>query len=261
MQEIPPESGASPLCAMAEASFDHLLGGRVAFFQPRRGYRAAIDPVLLAAATAAAAGESVLDLGCGAGAASLCLASRVPESRLTGLEIQPDLAALARANAEANGLGGRFQVHEGDLRRPPPHLATAGFDRVMANPPFLRPGHHTPSPSAGRAVAHGEFEAGLEQWLACAARLLKPRGTLTLIHRADRLDEILSLLHNRFGEVTICPLWPRAGVPARRVLVAARLAVRSPARLLAGLVLHAEDGAWTAQADRLLRHGDALPFT
>lgn len=238
---------------------DRLLGGRIRLVQPERGYRAAVDPVLLAAAVPAGAGEHVLDLGAGVGAASLCLAARVPGCRVTGIELQPDLAALAAGNAEASGLAGRVRVLRGDLLAPPPELAAlAGrFDHVMANPPYLKAGAHTPPPDAGRAAAHGEGAADLAEWVACSARMLRPRGTVTFVHRADRFDELTALLRRHFGAIVLFPLWPRPGSPARRVLVRARLGARGPAAVEAGLVLHADAG-YTAEAAAVLRDAAAL---
>lgn len=237
---------------------DRLLDGRVRLAQPAGGYRAAIDPVLLAACIPARPGEHALDLGAGVGAASLCLAARVPGVRVTGLELQPGLAELANANAAASGLADRVRVLAGDLLAPPPGIEP-GFDHVLANPPFMKAGAHTPPPDAGRAAAHGEGAAGLADWVACAARLLRPKGTVGFVHRADRFDELVSLLRGRFGEVTLVPIWPGGGKPARRVLVRARLGVRGPARLLPGLVLHGPDGGYTAEAEAVLRGAAPLP--
>jgi tRNA1(Val) A37 N6-methylase TrmN6 len=239
-------------------SEDRLLDGRIRLKQPRHGYRAAIDPVLLAAATPALPGERVLDVGAGVGAASLCLALRVPGAHVTGLELQPDLAELAAANIRDNDLEDRVCILIGDLLSPPTGMAAASFDRVMSNPPFQKAGTHTPPPGASRALAHGEGSADLAAWIAFCTRMLKPRGTLTLIHRADRLDDLIALIHGRFGAVTLIPLWPKAGRPAKRVLVTARRGARSPATLSAGLVLHEADGGFTPAAEAILRHGNAL---
>lgn len=246
------------LSSSGSVTEDRLLGGRVRLAQPAGGYRVAVDPVLLAAGVPARPGERALDLGAGVGAASLCLAARVPGVSVTGIELQPGLAALADANAAASGLAGRVRVVAGDLLAPPPEIAP-GFDHVLANPPYMRAGAHTPPPDAGRAAAHGEGEAALADWVACAARFLRPKGTVTFVHRADRFDELVSLLRGRFGEVTLIPVWPGGGKPARRVLVRARLGVRGPARLLPGLVLHGPDGGYTAEAEAVLRDAAPLP--
>jgi len=227
-----------------------LLGGRLRLLQPVRGYRVAIDPPLLAAAVPARPGERLLELGCGSGAAALCLLARVPGCRVTGLELNPELAALARRNAALNQSD--FEVVEGDLLAPPAALA-ARYDQVLMNPPFLPAAAATASGSGTRAAANLEGVAALADWIAAALARLDHDGRLTLIHRADRLDEILALLRGRAGALRILPLWPAAGRPAKRVLVAARKGRRTGPVLLPGLILHEPDGRFTAEAEAVLR--------
>lgn len=254
----PPTDAAAAAAAAPPPTEDALLGGRLRFLQPARGYRVAVDPVLLAAATAAEPGEAVLDAGAGSGAASLCLAARVPGCRVTGLEREPELLALARANVAANGLEGRVGLAAGDLLATP---GPRGFDRVMTNPPFHAEAAATaPATATGRAAHLLAGGADLAAWIgACLARL-RPRGWLTLVHRADRLDALLAALAGRAGDVRVCPVWPRAGRAARRVLVAARRDSKAPACLLPGLVLHEADGRFTPAADAILRDGAPLPL-
>lgn len=235
-----------------------LLGGRVTLFQPVQGYRAAIDPVLLAACVPAGAGQAVLELGCGTGAALLCLAARVPGLCVAGLEIQMLAADLARQSAAASGLSDRVRVLDGDVTAPPPDLRPNSFDHILANPPFWPTGRHTPSPSGHKAASHGEGAGDLAGFVQAALRLLKSRGWLTLVYPAERLDDLLSLLRGRFGDIRVLPLWPRAGVPAKRVIVAARRDARGPLSLLPGLVLHGEGQGYSPQADAILR--DAAPL-
>jgi tRNA1(Val) A37 N6-methylase TrmN6 len=238
---------------------DAQLGGRVRLRQPARGYRAAIDPVFLAAATPAGAGDRVLDLGTGVGAVALCLLARVPDCRVTGLERQADLAALARANAALNGAAQRFSVVEADLLQAP-DLGDP-FDLVVANPPYLEAGRATPSPRMGKALADMESQAGLDDWIAFCGARLRPGGEIVLIHRADRLDAVLTALAAQdCGGTVVFPLWPRAGSPARRVLVSARRRRRGPLVLAPGLILHEADGRFTAAAEGILRHAAALPL-
>ena len=239
--------------ASAPFSEDLLLGGQVRLRQPRDGYRAAIDPVLLAASVDAAPGQRVLEAGTGHGAAAICLARRVPGCSVTGIEIQPDLVRLANDNARLNNLSGSVQVMIGDLVRPLPRIAAGGFDHVMANPPYLEAGRADASPEAARAAANVEGEAGLDVWLSFMLRMVRAKGTITLIHRADRLDDILTLLAGQAGEVTVFPIWPKQGRAAKRVIVSARKGIRTPLSLMAGLVMHDADGAYTVGADEILR--------
>jgi tRNA1(Val) A37 N6-methylase TrmN6 len=246
----------------ATATEDALLGGRVRLYQPDLGYRTAIDPVLLAAFTAALPGERVLDLGAGTGAAALCLAARVPGVHVIGLEKRPEAAALARRSVELNAFDSRILIVEGDLMRPPPALGPGSFDRVMTNPPYLKAGNVTPSPDPWKAAANVEGEAQLAEWIGFAAAMLKARGWLTLVHRADRLDEIFALLHGRFGNVMVFPLWQRVGEPARRLLLAAQRGANGPATLAYGLVLHLHnETGFTRDAEAVLRDGAPIAFT
>lgn len=239
-------------------TLDALLGGRVRLRQPAEGYRAAIDPVLLAAAVPARAEERVLDLGCGVGAAALCLLARLPGVHVTGLEVQSEMARLARDNGVMNGWADRLQVVEGDVLDPPADLAVESFDRVMINPPYVPTDRGRPALSVAKATATREGEATLHDWLAAGLGLLKSRGSLTVVHRADRLDEVLLGLHGKAGALRVFPLWPAAGRPAKRVLIAARKAVAGPVMLGPGLVLHQADGSYTAAAEAVLRDGAAL---
>lgn len=250
----PPEPSRSPDAGDA-FSEDALLGGQVRLRQPVSGYRAAIDPVLLAASIDAAAGQRVLEAGTGHGAAAICLARRVPDCSVTGIEIQPDLVRLANDNARLNDLAGSVQVMIGDLVRPLPRVAAGGFDHVMANPPYLEVARADVSPAAGRAAANVEGDAGLDIWVSFMLRMVRTKGTITLIHRADRLDDILAMLSGQAGEVTVFPIWPKQGRAAKRVIVRARKGIRTPMSLSAGLVMHEEDGAYTAAADEILRGG------
>lgn len=222
--------------APAELTQDRFLDGRLLVAQPRHGYRAAMDPVLLAAACPARPGQEVLELGCGAGVASLCLGWRVPGARLTGLELQPAYADLARRNAAANGIA--LTVVEGDLARMPADLRARSFDHVIANPPYFGVGTGTAAADAGREMAQRE-ETALADWVRAGYRRLHPGGWLTMIQNADRLPDLLTALSQGGGSVMVLPVAPRVDRAAGRVIVQARKGGRGAFRLLAPLILHA----------------------
>lgn len=237
---------------------DRLLGGRIRLRQPAAGYRVAIDPVFLAAAVPAEPHQLVLDVGCGAGAAMLCLAARVPHSRVVGLEMQRDLVRLAGDNTILNGLEARVSVMIGDLLHAPPRLAPGSFDHVMANPPHLARGRASSAATPGRAEATVEGEADLAAWVRFALAMVRAKGSVTFVHRADRIDDLIAEIAGRAGEVVVFPLWAGPGKPASRILVRARKQVAAPARLAPGLALHEPDGRPSALAEGVLREGRGL---
>jgi tRNA1(Val) A37 N6-methylase TrmN6 len=248
---------------MDEISEDTVLGGRVRLYQPKDGYRAAIDAVFLAAAVPAQSGEMVLDVGGGVGTSSLCLAARVTGLRIFSLELQSELADLARRNIEANGAVGRVECLRGNLQTPPPRLAPGSFHHVMTNPPYGEAGAGTASPLPGKEAANREGAVDLGAWMRFAVTMLRPKGTLVVVYRCDRLDDLLAALAGKVGEIVVLPLWPKSGRPAKRVLLRARKGVNSPLCLLPGLVLHEEDGRYTPAAEAILRDGAGLadPFS
>ncbi len=234
---------------------DALLAGRVRFRQPRRGYRVAVDAVLLAAATSPSPGARVLDLGTGVGAMGLCLAARVHDCCVIGVELQPDLADLARHNAEANGVADRVQIIVHDIARPLPEML-GKFECVATNPPYLAAAVADPSPNPGKALATVESSADLARWLRVATNALMSDGTLTLIHRSDRLDEIAChLAQLGWGDVAVKRL-----PPAPRVLIRARQANRLQLRDSVPLTLHKPEGGYTEDAEAVLRHAAPIVF-
>ncbi|WP_118133848.1 tRNA1(Val) (adenine(37)-N6)-methyltransferase [Oceanicella sp. SM1341] len=243
---------------------DAFLDGRLMLWQPRDGYRAATDPVLLAAAVPALAGERVLDLGCGVGAAALCLGTRVPGLELHGLELQPFYADLARRNAAEAGL--TLAVHEGDLAAPPVQVRGLSFDHVISNPPYFAPGSPAAA-DAGRDRANRESATPLCLWVDAALRRLRPGGRLTFIQRAERLPELITALGTRAGHACVLPVTAREGRAAGRVILTARKGGRGPFRLLAPLVMHEgprhlRDGEdFSAAALAVLRDAAPLALT
>lgn len=242
---------------------DGFLGGRLRILQPRHGYRAATDPVFLAAAVAAGPGEAVLELGCGAGVATLCLAARVPDLSLSGIELQPAYAALARRNAALNGIA--FDLHEGDIAAMPAALRAQSFDHVMANPPYYPASGGTGAADPGRERALREATP-LALWVEAGLRRLRPGGWLTVIQEAARLPDLMAALGDGAGSVTVLPIAPREGRPAGRIILRARKGGRGRFTLAAPLVLHAgathagDGDSHLPRVQDVLRKGAALHF-
>ncbi len=238
---------------------DRILGGKVTLRQPAKGYRAGLDAALLAAACDARAGEAVIDAGCGVGAVMLAAAVRRPGVRFVGVERDPAALDLALANIAANGLADRAQAQAGDVGAPGARCATR-FDAALSNPPFFddRTSLRGPHPAKEAAFI---AEAGLAAWTGYLLRAVRDGGSITVIHRADRLADLLALLGAKAGSFQVRPIHPHADEPAGRVLVRAVRGGRAPLRLLPALVLHQRGGAkHTAEAEAILRGEADLPW-
>lgn len=247
----PAEGGAAKMPAAGMAtSRDAFFGGKVALFQPRSGYRIALDTVWLQATVPFEASSTVLDVGAGVGGCAILAANRCAHITVVALELQHALSGLARRNAVAAGLADRVMIVRGDLARPP--VAPSGFDCVLTNPPYHAAGRASlPTTAVGQLARH-EGTLDLKAWLQASWRLVAAKGRLTLIHRADRLAEILAAIEPLGGALTVFPLWPKAGRPAGRVLVQLRKTGKAPMRLLAGLVVHEAKGTFTPDAAAIL---------
>jgi tRNA1(Val) A37 N6-methylase TrmN6 len=232
---------------------DRFLDGRVTVNQPEAGFRSGMDAVMLAAAIPAKAGQSALELGSGAGTAGLCLLARVPGVAVTGVEIDLQLVELARTNAAANHMAASFVAS--DVFALPAELKR-DFDQVFCNPPFHGEGQASPDAARTKALMDG---GRLSDWLKTGLQRTVSGGFFTAILRADRLNEALAALPEK--GVAAFPLYPRAGEGPKRVIVQARKGSAAPFALLPGLVLHQPDGAWTPEADDVLRRGNALALS
>lgn len=237
-------------------TIDDFLGGTVRLIQPRHGYRVSMDTVLLAAAIPAHPGDRVLDGGVGTGGAALCLRARVSGVQVRGVDIQDDLLDYARRNIAFNGAGDDIAVEHSDITAL--NGAEGTFDHVMINPPYLALGHGIRPPDASKGLAHMDSSASLKDWLRYCLYHARVKGTVTIIYRADRMDEVMAYLHRRVGELTVLPLWPRTGMPAKRVIIQGRKGVAGSVRLLPGLALHGLHDRYSAEAEAVLRDGAAL---
>lgn len=246
-----------------ELTRDDFLGGAVRLWQPRKGYRAGADPVLMAATVPAKRGETVLELGCGGGVALACLGARVPGLICTGVEIQPAYADLAQRNLDDNSLAGT--IHCSDILDLPSAVKDQRFDHVIANPPYFEDFRAKAPDEEDRAMSRSGT-LPLAKWVRVASKRLKPGGTATFIQRADRLPELMSAFHATLSALELWPIHARSARPARLVLLRARKTRRAAFLSHPPLVLHRGDSherdgeSYTALVSRVLRSPQSLPF-
>lgn len=246
----------------AELTENGFLGGQLRLRQPKAGHRAGHDAMLLAAATAARPGDRVVEFGAGVGAAGLAVALRVAVD-LTLLEIDPALAELARANADANRVAANVCVV--DIAAGADAFAAVSIlpdsaDAVLMNPPFNDAARHRGSPDAARQIAHLATATTLQAWTHAARRVLKSGGALTLIWRADGLGEVLAALGRGFGSIAVLPVHGKAEQPAIRILLRAVKGGRAPLAIYPALMLNDVSGTPTAAARAVLSGEDVLPL-
>ncbi|MDG2522774.1 methyltransferase [Caulobacter segnis] len=245
---------------MNDVAEDSVLNGRVRLRQAAGGYRAGLDAALLAAACDAPDGARVIEPGCGAGGALLAAAVRRSGASFTGLERDVAAAALARENSALNGLSDRATILDGDVQTGFRALGVEPFDAAMANPPFFDDPKALRAPSEAKTGAW-MADGGLEAWTGFLLKAVREGGTITIVHRADRLADILALLSPKAGSFKIRPIYPFADQPAKRVLVRAIKTGKAPLVLLPPLVMHERGGAkHTNEAEAILRGEAALPW-
>lgn len=243
-----------------DVSLDSFLGGELQVLQPKVGYRAGMDAVLLGASVQAAAGERVLDVGCGVGTASLCLAQRLKDIHLTGLDLQPRLVDLAVRNAAHNQMDQRVQFVCGDVADRGRVQPARSFDHVISNPPYIAETGGRVSVSRHADLSKRETEITLAAWIEAMLYWVRERGHITLIHRADRLHEIIRVLSPRVGALQVCPVWPKPGREANRVLVQGRREARAGLTLLPGITVRDEQDRITPEMEQIQRYGHGLVF-
>ena len=251
----------------AETS-DGFLGGRVLLYQPGNGHRVGLDAAFLQATIPAEASGHLIEFGAGSGAVALAAAARAPNLTVIGIEREAEMVRLAKralADPHNGEFSGRVRFLEGDVTagraaREALGLAEQSADWLVMNPPFATAGHVRAAPDRLKAAAHVMDAGGIDAWVRSAAGLLKARGRLALIHRADALAELVTTLAGRFGALTLLPLHPRAGEAASRLIVTAIRGSKTPLCLLPGMALHENDGAWTPAAADILTGRKVLPL-
>lgn len=234
---------------------DYLLDKKIKIFQPKDGYRAAIDAVFLSSIideSKIREADKILDVGSGTGAVSLCLAYRLKQKKLniTGLEIQSQLADLSNKSAKENGFDNFLHYDVCDIRQKT-SLVAGSYDFVVTNPPFSD--HDMTSPNESKKFAHNHQDFDLTSWLSFALKMLKPKGYIALIHRTEALNEIVSAMYNKAGNIQILPLYSKEGQRAKRIIVLAQKGSHGVTSILPPLYTHNENGEYSEQAERILR--------
>ena len=242
---------------MSDLSEIHLLDHKIRLYQPQKGFRTSLDAVLLAAACPAVKSQTVLDLGCGVGGASLCLLSREAELELTGIDIQGEYIHIACQNKVMNNSNEKTLFETGSVQDFRMENPQNRFDHVMCNPPFYEVGEHIPSPSKEIALARGYVDESitLKDWIDCAFHNLKSKGSFTIIHQAEKLGVILQGMGKRFGATEIIPIYTKVGKSAKRIIIRSYKDRHTPLILRQAVYLEDAAGQQTEEAHFLLREG------
>lgn len=243
---------------MSPYTNDYLLDKKVKIFQPTDGYRASTDAVFLSSLLAEEKlkdGDTILDVGSGTGAISLCLAARFKEKNvnITGIDIQKELIELSNFSAAENGFADFLRYEHFDIREKTT-LPAGSFSFVITNPPYSD--HDMPSPNKSKQLAHNHQDFDLTGWLTFCLKMLKPKGYLLLINRAEAINEILLALHNKAGDILILPMYSKQGQVAKRVAVIAKKGAKGISKILPPFYTHNDDGSYTEKAQSILRLGE-----
>lgn len=236
-----------------DTTLDDFLGGLIKLKQPKIGYRATSDAVMVAAAVPAKPNESILDVGCASGIVGLCIGARVPNIQITGVEIQPELVELARQNGELNGQ--RLEIIEADISKRVKDLHGVQFHHVVTNPPFYT---ETPARQSKQVETAYKQAVPLTKWIDFCLRHLRAKGTFTIIHRPESIPEILSILNGRLGAIRLIPIWPKQGVQPKRIIIQGIMNSKKPFEIHPGFVMHHHDDTRTEQAECIMREGVSL---
>lgn len=244
---------------MMETTKDYLLNNRIIIEQPKQGYRIAVDTLLLASTVSESHGCHILDMGCGVGGVMLAIACRLPNTLITGLEIQKEFTILCQRNIEQNKFENRLTIEEGDVLHLPEHLA-AQFDQVVMNPPFHDAGRHDGSPNKSKARAHTEQEGEIEKWIQSAATATRDKGVMTMITRFDRRDEMIEKMQKHFPCIHAKPIWSNDKGKCKRIILRGFKEVEPALVDCKPFILYGSEGRYSQAGDNLLRHAQEMPF-
>lgn len=229
--------------------WDQLSGGG-RFFYDDALFPPGTDTFLLSAFPRAKPGWKVCDLGAGTGLLGLLLLRREPALSVTGVELQEAALALAEKTAAENGLSSRLTFLHADLRQLEGLLPAGGFDLVVSNPPYFLEGSGFLPVGEGRQKARAELSCTLEEVCLAAARLTRWGGSFCLVHRPERLTDLLCALRGAGLEPKrLRPVCPRAGAVPSLLLAEGRRGGKAGLSMEPPLILQREDGSPTAEVD------------
>ncbi len=229
---------------------DFLLNKKVQILQPVEGYRASTDAVILSSMPESLKkGGKILDMGSGTGPISLCLARRLDNVQIVGLEIQDELIELSNKSAELNGFQNRVKFEKHNIKNKKIEMHDQ-FDICITNPPYSEV--DMKSPKKHKATAHNFDGLGLKDWINFGIRALKPRGVFYMINRAEALSEIISIIYGKLGAIKVIPIYSKEGEDAKRVVVIGQKDSRKALVIDKGLVVHNKDGSYSDQAKLIL---------
>ena len=244
---------------MDEITKDSFLGGGIEIWQPKKGYRAGIDPILLAASVNVSAGQKVLDLGCGVGTASFAIGYRVKNVELYGIEIQKVFADLADLNSKENGI--EFQVECTNISKLSSNITSKNFDHVIANPPYFDRKSSVRGINLTKEKSFGDTRP-ISEWLKVAAKRAKPKGFVHFIVRSDRLMEIFTNMPNSLGSLVITPIISRKNQNAKLTILHAKKNGRAGFIISSPIILHPLKSdsrkKYVPKVDKVLRNGASL---
>lgn len=234
---------------------DYLLDKKVKIFQPIDGYRASTDAVFLSSlldSKKVKKGDTILDVGSGTGAISLCLASRLKDVKITGIDIQKDLVELSNMSSKENGYDSFLTYINTDIRKKT-SLPSGSFSFVITNPPYSD--HDMPSPNESKKLAHNHQDFDLTGWLSFCLKMLKPKGYLLVINRTEAINEIITAIDKKAGSINVLPIYSKLGQDAKRVAIIAQKTAKGITKILPPFYTHNEDGSYTDKAQSILRLG------